>query len=215
MANPTLDPTWPLGLDVSHYQGTIDWATVARQGFRFAFAKATEGTTWTDPEFAANWAGMQAAGLLRGAYHYYDPGSDPAGQADHFLATVWPNGGQLAPGDLPPVLDIEDMGSQTGVEIVQGIEAWLSRVRQATQCSPILYTNRTFWNELGSAQFGAYPLWIAEYGVATPVLPAGWQQWRLWQYSETGSVAGITGDVDLDAFQGSPEDLARLAAQTA
>ena len=202
-AQPTLDSTWPLGLDVSHYQGTIDWASVARQGFRFAIAKATEGTTWTDPELATNWPGMKAAGLLRGAYHYYDPGSDPAGQADHFLATVWPNGGPLAPGDLPPVLDIEDMGSQTAAEIVQGIETWLSLVQQATQSAPILYTNHTFWNELGTAQFGAFPLWIAEYGVAAPVVPAGWQQWQLWQYSETGSVAGITGDVDLDAFQGS------------
>ena len=118
MADPDLDPSWVLGLDVSHYQGTVDWASVLRQGYRFAFIKATEGTTWTDPEFSANWAGAKGAGLLRGAYHYYEPGDDPGQQADFFLNTVWPHGGQplLAPGDLPPVLDIETTGSQSAAE---------------------------------------------------------------------------------------------------
>jgi lysozyme len=210
MADPELDPSWVLGLDVSHYQGTVDWASVARQGYRFAFLKATEGTSWIDPEFSTNWNGAQAAGLLRGAYHYYEPGSDPGEQAELFLNTVWPHGGQplLAPGDLPPVLDIETTGSQSAEEVVQGIETWLSRVQQGTLRTPILYTGREFWDSLGTQQFGAFPLWIAEYGVAAPSpLPAGWQQWRFWQYSETGSVEGIEGDVDLDVFQGNLQDL--------
>jgi lysozyme len=211
----TLDPSWVLGLDVSHYQGTVDWASVAQKGYRFAFIKATEGSSSTDPEFSANWTDAKAAGLVRGAYHYYEPGSDPQQQAEHFLNTVWPDGGQplLGPGDLPPALDIETTGGQSAEEVVQGIQQWLSLVQQRTLRIPILYTARGFWDGLGTSQFGNYPLWVAEYGVAAPSpLPAGWQQWRFWQFSQTGEIDGISGDVDLDVFQGTLPDLQQMAS---
>src|SRR6185369_16638343 len=96
MTEPNLDLSWVLGLDVSHYQGTVDWSSVARQGYRFAFIKATEGLSEIDPQFSANWPDAKAAGLIRGAYHYYDSGSDPRQQAEHFLNTVWPDGGSLS-----------------------------------------------------------------------------------------------------------------------
>jgi lysozyme len=215
MANPELDPSWVLGLDVSHYQGTVDWASAARRGYRFAFMKATEGTAWTDPQFNTNWNGVHTAGLLRGAYHYYEPGSDPQQQAELFLRTVWPDDVQplLAPGDLPPVLDVETTGGQSAAEVVQGIEAWLSLVQQKTLRLPIVYTGREFWDSLGTQQLGGNPLWVAEYGVTAPSpLPAGWRHWQLWQYSQTGSVEGVDGDVDLDVFQGSLQDLQRMGA---
>ncbi len=218
MANPDLDPSWTKGLDVSHFQGTVDWNSVGRQGYRFAFIKATEGVSETDPEFSANWPGAKTAGLIRGAYHYYDPGSDPQEQAEHFLSTVWPEGGQplLAPGDLPPALDIETAGSQSSEEVVQGIQSWFSLVRQRTLRIPILYTNRGFWDTLWTLQFGNHPLWVAEYGVEAPApLPAGWQQWRFWQFSQAGSVEGISGPVDLDVFQGNPQSLQQMASSLA
>ena len=193
------------GIDVSHYQGTVDWQQVAGAGMAYAFVKATQGVSSTDSQFAVNWAGVQAAGLLRGAYHFYQPGDDPQQQAEQFLSVV-----QLVPGDLLPVLDIETMGSQTASEIVQGIETWLSTVQAAIGKAPIVYTAPGFWNGLGTQQFGTYPLWVAEYGSSTPKIPAGWTNWAFWQYSESGSVAGVTGSVDLDVFQGSPEALLQL-----
>jgi lysozyme len=214
MTDPNPNPSWFLGLDVSHYQGTVDWNSVAQERYTFAFIKATEATSWTDPEFSANWTGAKAAGLIRGAYHFYDPGSDPEKQAEHFLGTVWPGGGQplLEPGDLPPVLDIETTGGQSAEAVVQGIQIWLSRVGEETLRTPILYTARGFWDGLGTTQFGGYPLWVAEYGVAAPTLPAGWQSWCFWQYSQSGRVDGISGPVDLDIFQGTLQSLQQMAS---
>lgn len=195
------------GIDVSHYQGTVDWQQVAGAGVAFAFVKATQGITTVDPMFTQNWNGVRAAGLLRGAYHFYQPGDDPVQQAEHFLTVV-----SLSQGDLPPVLDIETSGSSTPAEIVQGIETWLETVQQGTGRTPVVYTDNSFWKTLGTSAFGAYPLWIAEYGVQTPVLPPGWSRWAFWQYSESGTLAGVSGQVDLDLFQGSLQDLQKLAA---
>lgn len=191
------------GLDVSHYQGTIAWDQVAEAGMAFAFIKATEGTANVDPQFQTNWDGAGAAGLLRGAYHFYEPGSDPHQQALSFLSVVHPG-----PGDLPPVLDVEMPGEAS--EILAGIQVWLTAVEQAIGQAPILYTNPSFWTGLGFSGFGRFPLWIAEYGVASPKVPEGWSTWTFWQDSETGSVPGIESSVDLDLFQGAPLDLQQL-----
>lgn len=193
------------GIDVSHYQGTVDWQQVAGAGIAFAFVKATQGVSSVDSQFAVNWAGVKAAGLLRGAYHFYQPGDDPGQQAEHFLSVV-----QLEPGDLLPVLDVETLGSQTASQIVQGIGTWLQTVQAAVGRAPIVYTAPGFWNGLGTQQFGTYPLWVAEYGCSSPKLPAGWTSWDFWQYSESGSVAGVAGSVDLDVFQESPQALRQM-----
>lgn len=198
-------PSQVHGIDVSHYQGTVDWRQVAEAEMAFAFVKATQGVSSIDSEFGVNWAGVKAAGLPRGAYHFYQPGDDPGQQAEHFLSVV-----QLEPGDLLPVLDVETLGSQTASEIVQGIGIWLQTVQAAIGRAPIVYTAPGFWNGLGTQQFGTYPLWVAEYGVSSPKLPAGWTGWDFWQSSESGSVAGVTGSVDLDVFQGSPQALLRM-----
>jgi lysozyme len=199
-----LGPTSVRGIDVSHYQGTIGWSSVAQAGMAFAFIKATQGTADVDPQFQANWSGAQAAGLLRGAYHFFEPGADPQQQAEWFLSVV-----QTEPGDLPAVLDVEASGDPA--EILSGIQTWLDAVEQATGKTPILYTNPSFWKGLGSSGFGRYPLWIAEYGVTTPKIPAGWSAWTFWQSSESSSVSGISGSVDSDLFQGTILDLQQLA----
>lgn len=191
------------GIDVSHYQGTIDWGLVAKAGIAFAFIKATDGASKVDPQFQANWSGAKAAGLLCGAYHFYEPGADPHQQAESFLSVV-----QTGPGDLPPVLDVEMQGDAS--EIISGLQVWLDAVEQATGRVPILYTNPSFWAKLGASGFGRFPLWIAEYGVTAPKVPAGWSSWTFWQYSQSGSVPGIQGSVDLDLFQGTLQDLQQL-----
>lgn len=204
------DPAKIRGVDVSHLRGSIDWSLVAKEGVAFAFIKATEGTSFIDPQFHANWNGAHAAGLLRGAYHFYVPSADPHQQALSFMRVV-----QTGPGDLPPVLDIElpkdprEMVSPS--EIVSGIQAWLAAVEQGTGKVPILYTNLNFWAKLGATNFGRFPLWIAEYGVDAPKIPEGWKAWSFWQYSSSGSIPGIQAPVDLDLFQGTLPDLQQLA----
>lgn len=191
------------GIDVSDHQGTVDWNAVRQAGQIFAFVKATDGITWTDPEFATNWSGAKAAGLLRGAYHFYETNDDPADQANNFLSAV-----QLEPGDLPPVVDIETTKSgQSAAQIVKDLQTWLDLVEQATGRVPIIYTNPSYWDSLGTSAFGRYPLWVAEYGVSSPKLPSGWTSWTFWQFSESGTVAGISGSVDLDVFSGSLAEL--------
>jgi len=195
------------GIDVSHLQQTIDWIQVQQAGKAFAFMKATDGITWTDPLFMTNWSGATAAGLLRGAYHFYETNDDPTAQAENFLNAV-----QLAPGDLPPVVDIEAIkGGTSASQVVKDLQTWLDVVEQATGRIPMIYTDSGFWSSLGTSAFGHYPLWIAEYGVQSPKLPSGWASWNFWQFSESGTVAGVSTTVDLDVFYGTLAELEALA----
>ena len=196
------------GIDVSHYQGRVDWQAVRAAGCAFAFAKATEGAGVTDPEFAANWAGMKAAGLARGAYHFFRPAQDAKEQAAHFLSTV-----QLAPGDLPPVLDVETNDGVAGSTLVGGVQTWLDAVEPVAGVTPVIYAAASFWDAHLNSDFGRYPLWIAHYTNApSPApLPAGWTDWAFWQYSQSLHISGVGGAADHDYFNGTAEDLQALA----
>lgn len=194
------------GIDVSSNQPSVDWSQVLQAGKLFTFMRATDGITYTDPQFATYWSGALGAGVLRGAYHFYRTNDDPTAQAENFLNAV-----QLLPGDLPPVVDFEKLtGSQSASQILQDLQTWLDAVEQGTGRVPIIYTGPDFWDSLGTSAFSRYPLWVAEYGVQSPRLPAGWTSWTFWQYSETGTVAGISGSVDLDVFSGALADLQAL-----
>ena len=203
-ANP---PSRLTGIDVSHFQGHVDWDAVKAAGCAFAFAKATEGAGVTDPYFAANWAAMKAAGLLRGAYHFYRAQQPAEQQAAHFLSTV-----QFEPGDLPPVLDIEVNDGVTGQSLVGGVQTWLDAVEPVAGVTPIIYTAASFWDTHLGDQFGAYPLWIAHYtnAPAPSPLPVGWTVWTFWQYSQSLGIGGVNGPADHDYFNGSLGDLGRL-----
>jgi lysozyme len=189
------------GLDVSHFQGNIDWLQIAKGGLSFAFVKATEGLHTFDAMFADNWKRMSGAGIIRGAYHFFHPELDGAGQARHFLATV-----QVVDGDMPPVIDIELSNNIPGTEIIKGVSTWLDIVSKATNRKPIIYTGPSFWNSTMNDQFGDYPLWIAQYA-ESPKIPKGWNDWTFWQYTEKGQIAGVGGNVDLNYFNGTIDDL--------
>ena len=181
----------PRGIDVSHFQGDVNWLSVAQSGVSFAFAKATEGTSYVDPKFAANWAGMKDAGIQRGAYHFFEP-DDGTTQGQHFLATLGSDH-----GELPPVCDLE-----TGSPAQSDVQAWLDTVQQGTGVTPIIYASRSFANDHLRA-FGSYPLWLAEYTSASePTLPSAWDTWTFWQHSDGGSVPGVSGSVDEDYHNG-------------
>jgi lysozyme len=192
------------GIDVSTYQGAINWQAVSQSGIKFAYAKASEGTTIKDKHFAENWNGMGQNGVLRGAYHFYRVANDPAQQADNFLSCLPTK--PLQPGDLPPALDLEEQGDQSHIP---GILQWLNIVQQAVGRQPVIYTATGFWAD--AAQLATYPLWVANYGVSQPHLPKGWTVWTFWQYADNGSVPGIAGNVDHNWFNG-PLDRLRLFA---
>ena len=191
------------GIDVSKWQGTVEWKSVQEAGIAFAFARATYGTSEVDSCFDANWQAMKDAGIIRGAYHFFLAADDPTQQAEFFIRTV----GSLDPGDLPPVVDVE---SSSGVSsnLAASVQTWLSVVEQGLGRRPIIYTAPSYWNANLTSGFGDYPLWVAEYGVSSPKAVNGWTNWTFWQYSSTGTDGGVNGSVDLDYFNGTSQALA-------
>jgi lysozyme len=203
------------GVDVSHYDGTIDWTKVKASGRDFAIMKATETTTYVDPTFATNWTGAKNAGVVRGAYHFFRANVDPIAQADWFLAKLGP----VEAGDLPPTLDLETTDGQTGATIAANAIKWLDHVAAKTGVKPILYTSPSFvTGTLGSpAGFETHAtLWVANWGVTCPDVPTPFTKWSFWQNSSTGTVTGIPATaVDLDQFDGTLAQLKAFAIQPA
>ncbi len=195
------------GIDVSEFQGDIDWQAAKAAGVVFAFARALEGDTIHDSQFAANWQGMKEAGVVRGAYDFYIADDSPETQVEEFTALV-----TLEPGDLVPMVDIESasLTESAPANLVSDFHRYLDLMEAHYGVKPIIYTDPDFWNENLDDSFGEYPLWVADYdGEDTPTLPEGWDDWVLWQHTDLGSVPGIDGDVDLDVFKGGLGDLAR------
>jgi GH25 family lysozyme M1 (1,4-beta-N-acetylmuramidase) len=218
----------PRGIDVSRYQSgstlttctgsvQVSWASVRASGRSFAFIKASgrrASGVFEDPCFDRNWAGAKAAGLYRGAYHYAIPSTragSAAADARHFVGVT---GRMQEAGDLPPVLDLEATGSLSRAQVQAWATTWLSTVRSLTGRQPILYTGPSFWRTYvaGGSSFAGYPLWIAHYtSKSSPTLPSPWRTWTFWQSSATGRVPGVSGDVDLNTFNGTAAQLRALA----
>ncbi len=196
------------GIDVSVYQGDVDWATVASQNIFYGFVKATEGASSKDDKFARNWAVMRSVGVVRGAYHFFRPGKDPAVQANNFLQAVQ----TIEAFDLPAVLDLEIDDGLSASAVIDRALQWLSIVESKTGRRPILYTFPVFWEDkLGSPkQFATYPLWVANFGSSSPYVPAPWGSWTFHQYSESGVLRGVDGNVDLNNFNGNLDGLQKL-----
>lgn len=199
------------GIDVSYYQGTIDWAAVKADGVEFAFSRISDGLNSPDSKFAANWAGSKAAGVLRGAYQYFRPSQDALAQADLFLEKLGP----LGADDLPPVIDVEADGGLSPSQIAAKVRIWIDRVEAATGRRPIIYTGFYFWRDsVGGADFLPSPLWHAQYTTAAcPNIAAPWTDWAIWQFTDSGRVAGITGNVDVNRFNGTREQLVALTGE--
>jgi GH25 family lysozyme M1 (1,4-beta-N-acetylmuramidase) len=201
--------TTTAGIDVSYYQGTINWTAVKNAGIEFAFVRVSDGDVFHDPKFDAYWAGAKAAGLVRGAYQFFRPNQSITAQADMMIAAV----GTLGPGDLPPVIDVEATGGLGPSSVAAKVRQWVDRVKAGTGVDPVVYTGKYFWRDQvgGPSTFVGNPLWIAQYTSLCPDLPLPWTTWAFWQYSESGHVAGIAGAVDLDRFNGSVDELRALA----
>ncbi|HVZ15697.1 MAG TPA: GH25 family lysozyme [Terriglobales bacterium] len=193
------------GIDVSHYQGKIDWQTVAGTGISFAFIKATDGLAKIDPKFEVNWRRAQAVELRRGAYHFFHAQQDSERQAQVFLAML-----RKDHGELPPVLDFETLDGASVDHALCGAKQWMEIVENEIGKKPILYTGPAFWTTtMGSVEiFADHPLWIAHYTDSDhPNVPQPWRNWAFWQKSEKGLIAGIKGPVDLDIYVGTVMEL--------
>ena len=196
------------GIDVSYYQGNVNWGSVKGAGYDFAIARISDGTTFMDPKFEQNWSGIKAAGMIRGAYQFFRPAQNPDTQADIVVNAV----GKLGAGDLPVTCDVEVADGVSAATYAANIKTWVDKVTAGTGKPPMIYTGKYFWNgSVQSTAFNDLPLWIAVWGSTCPDLPTAWDNWAFWQYSATGSVPGISGDVDLDYFNGSLDQLTDFA----
>lgn len=224
LARPEIPPvpyvSRPVGVDVSRWQGTMNWGRTKAAGAWYAFIKATEHITWVDPLFAQNWQGARGAGLLVGAYHFFRPGYDPIAQAEHFVATVKAQSGAA---HLPFVLDVEvaptkaarlaEADNYQGKTLVglshkgygrvdspavlgfaADVQACLEQIGVLTGRLPLLYTGIAFWNTyLRSIPTNICQLWLANWtDNADPYMPKDWERWHFWQYTSSGN-GGLYG----------------------
>lgn len=199
------------GIDVSYYQGTIDWDSVAADGIDFAFIRVSDGVDYIDSQFVRNWSEARRVGVVRGVYQFWRAGVDPIDQANLLIDRMGP----LEADDLPPVADVEDADGYSAGTIEANLRVWMDTVEAATGRTPIIYTGPYFWRDsVGGADFGENPLWVAHWGTDCPEVPAPWTDWVFHQDSATGDVAGIGGDVDTDRFNGDLDALYAFANVT-
>lgn len=193
------------GLDVSHHQGAIDWRAVARAGHAFAWCKASEGRSFRDSRFSANWTGIRANGMVRGAYHFLRSDSDPVVQARHFLSVVGDLSGSMA------ALDVESSGPS--VPTAAQARVFKNEFVRRTGGHPlVIYTGRWYWRGVLGDPYGADlgPLWHSAYTSSPGPLYGGWPRFTFWQYTSTGRSPGVAGNVDLNQFFGDRAALSTL-----
>jgi lysozyme len=199
-------PTVP-GVDVSTYDGAVDWNSVLADGYVYAFVRVSDGLDFPDDQFDANWAGTSAAGVVHGAYQYFEPDQDPIQQADMVLAKI----GTLQANDLPPAIDVETTDGMDPDDVHTAVQAWIDHVAAAIGRPPIVYVGAYFWDDdVGGADDTSSPLWHAQYTSAScPTIADPWTTWAFWQWSDTGSVDGIGDQSDVNRWNG---DMASFTA---
>ena len=194
------------GIDVSHYQGNIDWPVVKAENsavpLGFVFIRATMGED-RDGEFRTNWDAAKSQGFLRGAYHYYRPDENSLDQADNFIKHV-----KLSKGDLPPVLDIEKIPNKQSMDSLHsGLKRWLDKVEKHYGMKPIIYSGESFYTDFLKEEFEGYKLWIANYNFFEDKIR---KDWLIWQFTDKATLNGIEGPVDLNIYNGSLDELKRM-----
>jgi lysozyme len=193
-----------IGLDVSEFQGKIDWTLVEtieeKHPLEFVFIRATAGNDRVDGQFEENWLGAKNRKIIRGAYHYYRPNENSLEQAHLFIKTV-----QLKKGDLPPVLDIEKLPKGQSLDSLKiGLRRWLNAVEAHYKVKPIIYTGEKYYDDFLKEDFSDYLFWIANYNFYREKIG---EDWLFWQFTEKASVPGIKGNVDVNIFNGDVEQL--------
>ncbi|QKV92586.1 lysozyme [Streptomyces sp. NA02950] len=202
------------GVDVSSHQGNVSWSTLWSSGVRFAYVKATEGTSYTNPYFTQQYTGSYNVGMIRGAYHFALPNnSTGAAQANYFVdhGGGWSKDGKTLPGALD--MEYNPYGATCYGKSASGMVSWIkdfsATYRARTGRDPVIYTSTSWWKTCtgnSSAFGGVNPLWIPRYGSSVGELPAGWGFHTIWQYTSSGATVG-----DHNKFNGAMDRLQALA----
>lgn len=202
------------GIDVSRWQGDIDWMRVRASGAAFAFIKATEGADHADDRFAQNWRAAGQAGVLRGAYHFYYFCRSGVEQAAWFIRNV-----PKERGALPPVLDVEwNHRSKTCTrrpppdEVRAELAVFLATVQRHYGQQPLVYATPDFYRENDLARMTGVSFWLRSVAGHPEATYPG-QDWAFWQYTGTGVVPGVVGHTDINVFAGSPTEWRVWAAR--
>ncbi|RVT75904.1 glycoside hydrolase family 25 protein [Flavobacterium sufflavum] len=193
-----------IGIDVSEYQGEIEWDSVETMDdnfkLSFVFIRATVGKDRLDKKFKENWLNAKENKIIRGAYHYYRPNENSLEQAELFIKTV-----RLQKGDLPPVLDIEKLPENQSIERLKiGLKRWLIAVEEHYKVKPIIYTGERYYDDFLKEEFSDYLFWIANYNFYREKMK---EDWLFWQFTEKATVSGIKGNVDVNIFNGDLQQL--------
>lgn len=201
------------GIDVSHHNGTITWSKVKGAGYQFTYVKCTESTNFTDNMFITNAKSAKAAGLHVGAYHFARPSgsaADGTAEAKYFVSML-----QKVDTDLLPCLDLEASTLTSATLISAWVDAFAAYVKQTTGKAILLYTGLWFMDKYPglSAKLAKYPLWVSYYKTSAPP-NNGWKAWTAWQYSDKGTVPGISGGVDINVAVSLDSILANKKAPT-
>ncbi len=202
--NPSIDIYPVRGIDVSEYQGSIDWALLSSQNIEFAFIKATEGSQYVDPCFAYNWEEAAKAGLRIGAYHFFSFDSPGQTQAENYISTV-----KKAEGMLPPVVDVEPYGeykrtAKPTKDVLPELNAMLHILEMEYGTKPILYATQAAYDLYLSSEYNEYPLWIRSV-YTFPIM----DRWTFWQYSDRVVLPGYSGEerfIDMNLFRGTMDE---------
>lgn len=189
------------GIDVSAYQGKIDWQMVKSMSedsvhISFAYIKATEGIAQVDPYFQRNWRECPKAGIICGAYHFFRPQKSGAWQAKFFLQTV-----RIERGDLPMMVDVETLDGTSPTKMREELNSFLAYVKRKTRVKPVIYSGLSFYNDYLRGFYDTYPLWLAHYYHPELKLKNS-SKWSFWQHSDKAKVNGINHIVDFDVFNG-------------
>lgn len=207
------------GIDVSVWNGNVDWNGVNEAGKRFAIIKYSEGISYKDPKARENIAACTSRGIDVGVYHFYRFFQDPIKQAENFMSCGLPF---KQNGYLPPVLDVEwqDNTGATNARLMKSLQQeipnlkrCLNHLQKLSGRRPMLYTQASFWDGIlgGPEGFAHFPLWVVDYqSKQAPICPSGWKRWTLWQYSNAGKIGHSPTLLDLNRFWGGEKEWKRL-----
>jgi lysozyme len=194
------------GVDVSRWQGDVDWANLRTQGANFAYIKATDGGDHIDPMFKTNWRKAKEAGLKRGAYHFFYWCRTAGEQADWFIRNV-----PREPGALPPAIDVEWNGESSckrrpsRAQVLEKMQVFMDKLEKHYGQRPIIYTAPDFYRDNLRGELADYPFWLRAVAAHPSKVYPG-RRWLFWQYSGSGLSHGVSGRIDLNVFHGSEEE---------
>lgn len=209
--NPSIDEYPVRGVDVSSYQGKIDWKTLSEQDIQFAFIKATEGSSFVDPNFSENYSNAQKTNLRIGAYHFFSYDSSGKTQAENFIKVV-----PISDNMLPPVVDVEfysdkEQNPPNSKDVDKELNAFLQEIEKYYKKKPIIYATGKSYDMFISGKYNDYNIWIRNI-LSYPSLSDN-KQWTFWQYTDRAVLDGYSGDekfIDMNVFNGGKEDFNSL-----